>query len=163
MKKILTVVLCVLALGITAGQAQVRQGQTAVGANLVYGSRTESLGLGARFQYGILDHVRAEVGFNHFFEHNHMAIWDVNLNGHYLIGLLQERLQVYPIGGLNYTMLDYKGIDNYKGEENHIGLNVGAGVEYELTEHLGVNMEYRHTIVRKVAQGVVALGINYKF
>ena len=44
-----------------------------------------------------------------------------------------------------------------------MGLNVGAGVEYELNEHFGVNLEYRHTIIRKVDQGVIGLGVNYKF
>ena len=50
-----------------------------------------------------------------------------------------------------------------KGEENHVGLNLGAGIEYEVNEHFGVNLEYRHTIIRKVDQGVVSLGLNYKF
>ena len=157
MKKILTLV-CLMMLGLGAAQAQVHQGETAVGANLVYGSEIESLGLGARFQYGVLDQLRAEVGFNGFFEHNHVSWWDVNLNAHYLIGLWNEQLYVYPLAGLNYTMAKAGDV-----ESNHIGLNLGAGVEYELNEHWGVNVEYRHTIVRKVDQGVIGLGINYKF
>ncbi len=140
MKKILTLV-CALMLGIGFAQAQVHQGETAVGLNLVYGSEIESLGIGPRFQYGILDQLRAEVGINYFFEHNHMSWWDVNINAHYLVGLWNERLFIYPLAGLNYTMVDFKGDLNEKGEENHVGLNLGAGVEYELTEHFGVNLE----------------------
>ena len=162
MKKILTLV-CALMLGIGFAQAQVHQGETAVGLNLVYGSEIESLGIGPRFQYGILDQLRAEVGLNYFFKHVHMSGWDVNINAHYLVGLWNERLFIYPLAGLNYTMVDYKGDLNEKGEENHVGLNLGAGVEYELTEHFGVNLEYRHTIIRKVDQGVIGLGLNYKF
>ena len=128
-----------------------------------YGSRIESMGIGARFQYGILDQLRTEVGFNYFFEHKHMSCWDVNINAHYLVGLANDRFYIYPLAGLNYTMIDYKGEHNEKGEENHIGLNLGAGLEYELTEHFGVNLEYRHTIIRKVDQGVIGLGLNYKF
>lgn len=160
MKKFFTIV-CALMLGMGVAQAQVHQGETAVGANLVYGSEIESLGLGARFQYGILDQLRAEVGFNGFFEHKHTSWWDVNINAHYLLGLWNEQLYFYPLVGLNYTMTKVK-IDG-SDEENHIGMNVGAGVEYELNEHFGVNLEYRHTIVRKVDQGVIGLGINYKF
>jgi len=167
MRKILTLV-CALTLALAA-QAQVQQGETAVGANLVYGSEIESLGLGARFQYGILDQLRAEVGFNGYFEHNHTTWWEVNLNAHYLLNLYQQRLYFYPIGGLNYTMANHK--ESYerggkwyeKGEENHIGLNVGCGFEYELDPHFGVTLEYRHTIVRKVDQGVFGVGLNYKF
>ena len=162
MKKILTIV-CLLMLGMGVGNAQVHQGETAVGANLVYGSEIKSMGLGARFQYGILDQLRAEVGFNGFFEHDHTSCWDVNLNAHYLVGLYNDQLFIYPLAGLNYTMVNYKGEKNSLGEENHIGLNLGAGVEYEFTEHWGVNLEYRHTIVRKVDQGVIGVGVNYKF
>jgi len=162
MNKILTL-MCALMLGLGVAQAQVGKGETAVGANLVYGSEIESLGLGARFQYGILDNIRAEVGFNGFFEHDHRGWWEVNLNGHYLVGLWQQRLFVYPIGGINYTMMSYKGELKDLGEENHIGLNVGAGFEYELDDHLGAFVEYRHTIVRKVDQGVFGVGLNYKF
>jgi len=162
MKKILFLV-CAMMLGLGVAQAQVHQGETAAGVNLVYGSEIENLGIGARFQYGVLDQLRAEVGFNYFFEKNHMSWWDVNINAHYLLGLWNEQLYIYPIAGLNYTMVDYKGEHNSKGEENHIGLNLGAGIEYELNEHFGVNFEYRHTIIRKVDQGVFGLGLNYKF
>ena len=160
MKKILAII-CTMMLGMGFAQAQVHQGETAAGVNLIYGSEIESLGLGARFQYGILDQLRAEVGFNGFFEHKHTSWWDVNVNAHYLLGLWNEQLYFYPLVGLNYTMTKVK-ID-HSDEENHIGMNVGAGVEYELNEHFGVNLEYRHTIVRKVDQGVIGLGINYKF
>ena len=162
MKKILTLV-CMMMLGMGFAQAQVHQGETAVGANLVYGSEIENLGVGARFQYGIMDQLRAEVGLNYFFEKNHLSWWDVNINAHYLVGLWNDQLYIYPLAGVNYTMVDYKGDLNDKGEENHIGLNLGAGIEYELNEHFGVNFEYRHTIIRKVDQGVFGLGINYKF
>ena len=162
MKKIFTFV-CLLMLGVGVSNAQVHKGETAAGINLAYGSEIESLGLGARFQYGILDQLRAEVGFNGFFEHDHTSCWDVNLNAHYLVGLYNDQLFIYPLAGLNYTMVNYKGEKNSLGEENHIGLNLGAGVEYEFTEHWGVNLEYRHTIVRKVDQGVIGVGVNYKF
>ena len=162
MKKILTLV-CAMMLGIGFANAQVHQGETAVGLNLVYGSEIENLGVGARFQYGVLDQLRTEVGFNYFFEKNHMSWWDVNINAHYLLGLWNDKLFIYPLAGINYTMVDFKGDLNDMGEENHVGLNLGAGVEYELDEHFGVNFEYRHTIIRTVDQGVFGLGINYKF
>ena len=93
MKKLLSIA-CALMLGMGIGQAQVHQGQTAAGLNLVYGSEIESLGIGARFQYGILDQLRGEVGLNYFFEHNHMSWWDVNINAHYLVGLKSDQFYI---------------------------------------------------------------------
>lgn len=160
MKKIFTFV-CLLMLGVGVSNAQVQQGETAAGITLSYGSEIKSLGLGARFQYGILDHLRAEVGFNGFFEHDHKSWWDVNINAHYLLNLRNEQLYIYPIAGLNYTMKNDK---KEKDEDNHIGLNLGAGIEYAFTEHWGANLEYRHTIIRgNLSQGVFSLGVNYKF
>ncbi|MBR1882627.1 MAG: porin family protein [Muribaculaceae bacterium] len=165
MKKVI-VFACVAVLALVAS-AQVRQHETAVGANLIYGSEIERVGLGARFQYGILDQLRAEVGFNGFVKNHDTSWWDVNLNAHYLLSISQDKFYVYPITGLNYTMVSTKiklAEGNKKSvEDNHIGLNLGAGVEYELNEHWGVNAEYRHTIIRKVDQGVFGVGINYKF
>jgi len=171
MKKILTLV-CALVLGMGVSQAQVHEAQTAAGVNLVYGTEIESMGVGARFQYGVLDQLRTEVGFNYFFEHKHTTWWDVNINAHYLLSLWNQQLYFYPLVGLNYTMvkhgrhteiIDGTSVEIGSDEDNHIGLNVGAGLEYELNEHFGVNLEYRHTIIRKVDQGVIGLGINYKF
>jgi outer membrane protein X len=171
MKKILTFV-CLLMLGMGVGSAQVQKNETAAGVNLVYGSRIESMGIGARFQYGILDQLRTEVGFNYFFEHNHNTCWDVNINAHYLLNVWNQKLYIYPLVGINYTMMKYgrhtEIIDGVSrevpsDEDNHIGFNVGLGAEYELTDHIGVNLEYRHTIIRSVDQGVIGAGINYKF
>ena len=168
MKKIFTFV-CLLMLGVGVSNAQVHQGETAAGITLSYGSEIESLGLGARFQYGILDQLRAEVGFNGFFEHDHTSCWEVNINAHYLLNVWNQKVYIYPIVGINYTMMKYGRHTEEDGtvvasdEDNHIGFNVGLGAEYELTEHFGVNFEYRHTIVRKVDQGVFSLGVNYKF
>ncbi len=168
MKKILTLI-CALVLGMGVSQAQVHEAQTAVGANLVYGTEIKSPGVGARFQYGILDQLRTEVGFNYFFEHKKNSCWDVNINAHYLLNVWNQKVYIYPIVGINYTMMKYGRHTEEDGtvvasdEDNHIGFNVGLGAEYELTDHIGVNLEYRHTIIRSVDQGVIGAGINYKF
>ena len=80
----------------------------------------------------------------------------------YLVGLYKEKLYIYPLLGLNYTMATFED-DHEKTEKNHVGLNLGAGAEYEITEHIGVKFEYRHTIIRKVDQGIFTIGANYKF
>ncbi len=167
MKKIITLV-CALVIGVGFANAQVHQGETAAGINLVYGSEIESMGIGARFQYGVLDQLRAEVGFNYFFEHNHLSWWDVNVNAHWLVGLWNEQLYIYPLAGVNYTMVNDKNPTERHpegpGQKNYIGLNVGGGFEYEIDENWGVNLDYRHTISGgNYDQGVFGLGVNYKF
>ncbi len=157
MKKTVLMALLML-LSVCGAQAQVQQGNIAVGAKVVYGSLTESFGFGGRFQYGLFDNVRLEGNFNCFAKHKHISCWDLNMNAEYLLGVWQDKVYLYPIAGMNVTFAELAGDD-----ENHVGLNLGAGVEYEITEHIGVSAEYRHTIIKDVDQGVFGIGVNYKF
>jgi len=161
MKKIITLV-CLIALGVSLCQAQTRKGEMAVGAKMVYGSWVKSLGLGGRFQYGLLDQVRLEGDFDIFFKHDGKSCADLDLNAHYLLGLWRNQLYLYPIVGLNYTIAS-RTVNGVKDDENHLGLNLGAGIEYEITPHWAGVFEYRHTVVKRVNQGIIALGVNYKF
>lgn len=172
MKKILAITLAIV-LGASAAMAQAYKGDVAAGVNLNYGSKIENLGLGAKFQYTIIDHLRAEVGFNYFFKKNYESMWDANLNAHYLINVYQEKLYLYPIVGLNFSSLsfDEKGFNKEFGVDpnvehddiNRFGLNLGAGAQYQITEKIGIMLEYRHTILKDIDQGVFSLGASYKF
>ena len=172
MKKILALV-CMALLSTAASFAQVEKGDVAAGVNLLYGSGIESMGLGAKFQYTIIDHVRAEVGFNYFFKKDFQSMWDANVNAHYLINVYQDKLFLYPIVGLCFASVsfDEKGAAKKWGLEaegkyddvNRFGLNLGAGAEYLINEHIGITLEYRHTIMKKIDQGVFGIGANYKF
>jgi len=164
MKKILSLVACLLTLGLGVANAQVYQGEMAAGAQLTYGTWSSSPGLGVRFQYAPWDHIRGSLEVDGFFKHDHKTCWDVNLNAHYVLNLWQERLRFYPLLGLNYTMTTHKWSERDPAdEENHVGLNVGAGLEYGITDHLNAFFQYRHTIVRVVDQGIFAAGVTYRF
>ena len=159
MKKFLAI-LCAAIIGVGAAYAEAPQrGDFAAGASINYGNLTKSFGFGFRAQYNpFIDNLRGEVSFNYFSKHNHVSAWDINLNAHYLIGLWAQRLYIYPIAGLNYTMAS---IDH--DEENHVGLNLGAGAQFAIAERVNLFFEYRHTIERKIDQGVVSLGATYRF
>lgn len=160
MKKLLSLVCAVcLFSGMAFAQSEVDKGQAAVGTQLVYGSNIESLGLGARFMYNPINHLRAEAGFNVYFKRDHQSMFDVNLNAHYLIGVYQEKLYLYPIAGLCFASTHSDVIEDF----NRFGLNLGAGAEYLVSERVGLTLEYRHTIMKTIDQGVFSIGANYKF
>ena len=175
MKKFLTFAIALI-LGMGASQAQDLQGESAVGIKLMYGTEIESMGIGVDYQYCFIDHLRGEVGFNYFFEHDHVNWMDVNVNAHYVFSMMDHKLFLYPLVGLNYTMAKVKvpeyviseegeiiSTKSVSYEENHIGLNVGAGAEYKFNDHFSAGLEYRHTIIRKVDQGVIGLNLHYHF
>lgn len=165
MKKILTL-LCVALLGFAAANAQAYKGKPAVGAFIGYGSLNKNVALGIRAQYGIIDHLRIEASFTSFFKKKvniegiklSRSVYDLNINVHYLFGVYDDKLFLYPLAGMSYTMSNLDGIDN-----NHLGLNLGAGAEYSINDHWAANLEYRHTIIKDIDQSVVTAGVNYKF
>lgn len=172
MKKIFAII-CAAIMGVASANAQAEKGDLAVGANIVYGSEIKNMGVGARVQYNPLDHVRAEFGMNYFFQKDYVNMWDVNLNAEYLISVYNHRLYLYPIVGLSFAKTSFDADkfrkdhamdpDVKKFDDKAFGLNLGAGAEYSLTEHIGVTLEYRHSIMKDIDQGVFGIGANYKF
>ena len=164
MKRIMLLALG-LVLGLAVASAQAHEpGEMAVGGLVVYGSDIENVGLGGFFQYCILEQVRGEAGYNFYFPKHDANFSEFNINAHYLLSLWEEKLYLFPIAGLNYSFTSLKDkILDHNYEENHIGLNLGCGVEYQYDDHIGFTARYRHTLVRKVDQGVFELGACYKF
>lgn len=172
MKKIITLI-CVAIMGIGCANAQAEKGDFAVGANIVYGSGIKNMGVGARVQYNPLNSVRTEFGMNYFFQKDYVNMWDMNLNAEYLIGLFEHKVYLYPIVGLSFAKqsFDYEGFmkdhgmepDKKKFDDKAFGLNLGAGAEYRFNEHVGFTLEYRHSIMKDIDQGVIGIGANYKF
>ncbi len=162
MKKLFAfLVAAIVSIGVAHAEAP-EPGNFAAGINFNYGNLTESFGFGIRGQYTIINNLRGEVAVNYFTKHKGVKAWDVNINAQYLVALWSDKLFIYPLAGLNYTMATFNE-EGIKDEENHVGLNLGAGAEYSITENVNLFLEYRHTIERKIDQGVFALGATYRF
>lgn len=172
MKKIIAII-CATIMSIGAANAQVEKSDFAIGANLLYGSGIKSMGFGGRIQYTPVNHVRAEMSLNYFFQKDYVSMWDINLNAEYLVNLYQHKFYIYPIVGLSFakTSFDAKKFYNDHGletdptkfDDKAFGLNLGAGLEYRLTDHVGLSLEYRHSLMKHIDQGVLGIGANYKF
>lgn len=156
MKKI---ILLALAITMGMGVAMAQKGQMAAGGNILYGSEINSIGLGAKFQYGILEKLRGEAGFNYYFPNNGFHMWDLNLNAHYLFNIA-DKFSAYPLAGLTVVNKSYTDED---ASITRFGLNLGGGCEYEVTPNMSVNAEFKYSIVSTIDQAVIALGAVYKF
>lgn len=153
------------------GTAMAQKGEMAGGVQLNYGSEIESLGIGAKFQYGITDAIRVEPSFNYFFGKNSFNMFDFNLNAHYLFKVA-NKVNAYPLAGLGYTSWEIGGIeiddDDFEVESESsrsgkIAVNLGAGIEYQLTNKLAVNAELKYQIISNFNQLVFGVGMTYKF
>lgn len=177
MKK-LFVLMSFMALGMSFAFAQ--KGEKAVGVNLGYGTEISNLGIGAKFQYGITDAIRAEASFDYFLKKDFLSMWDINLNAHYLFPVA-DKFKVYPLVGLTYTNWKLDGFDISYGFDDEeldgygdevstdssntgkFGVNLGAGAEYAITDRLNINFEVKYQLISDFNQAVFGVGVAYKF
>jgi outer membrane protein X len=146
-------------------------GDVAAGVNLAagFGNEFTNVGIGAKFQYNVTAPVRAEGSFTFFPKKDGLGMWDLSVNGHYLIGIPSvSNFTVYPVAGLGLTGYTGGGgggeyewqnpitgeweREEYESEEGEggtytvLGLNLGGGAEYKLTDRIRVNAELKYRI-----------------
>lgn len=137
-----------------------QQGSTWLGANVNYGMHSDykNLGFGAKVQYEFIDDLRAEVAFNYFLEKDHCTMWDANLNLQYLIHA--GNLTIYPLAGL--TLLESKvKVLGVSASDSNFGANLGAGIEFPLTDAVKLNLEGKYQIVKDWDRPVISAGISF--
>jgi len=162
MKKLLLLV-CAAVMSLSASA---QAGDKALGAQLVFGSETNNIGLGVKGQYYFTDQLRGEASVDYFFKNKGVSMWDINANVHYLFDVA-NKVKVYPLAGLGYTnwsyKLEYDNVTLAKGTDGRLAVNLGGGAEYELTKDLSVNAELKYQIVSHYNQLVLGVGVAYKF
>ena len=163
MKKLLLLV-CAAVMSLSASA---QAGDKALGAQLVFGSETNNIGLGVKGQYYFTDQLRGEASVDYFFKNKGFSMWDINANVHYLFDVA-NKVKVYPLAGLGYTNWSYKyeypGHSVIEGSDGRLAINLGGGAEYELTKDLSVNAELKYQIVsNNYSQLVLGVGVAYKF
>lgn len=174
MKK-LFVLMSFIALGL--GSVFAQKGEKAIGVNLGYGTEISNLGIGAKFQYGITDAIRAEASFDYFLKKDFVSMWDINVNAHYLFPVA-DKFKIYPLVGLTYTSWKFDGgdidadwedldIDEDMSTESSttgkFGVNLGAGAEYSINPKLSLNFEVKYQLISDFNQALFNVGIAYKF
>ena len=170
MKKLLLLV-CAAVMSLSASA---QAGDKALGAQLVFGSETNNIGLGVKGQYYFTDQLRGEASVDYFFKNKGVSMWDINANVHYLFDVA-NKVKVYPLAGLGYTNWSYtndvivieengnKRTTEFKGSNGRLAINLGGGAEYELTKDLSVNAELKYQIISNYSQLALGVGVAYKF
>ncbi len=159
MKKFYLVAILLVAIG-TSTSAQLLR-TTAV--SLDYGSYSEGLGIGFRYQHPLGDHFRLAPNFTYYFKSNEKNGWALNADLHYLIGLENEKAHLYPILGLGVVSIKYHSGDRDGMSKNGYGANVGFGAQYMLFKQIGVFGEAKYAMLTGTDQLAIGIGIGYHF
>lgn len=157
MKKFLVLVLALVGMT-TMTQAQTK-GDMEAGVQFAYGTGDSfsNVGIGAKFRYTIVDNVRIEPSFTYFLKKDYVSMWDVSANAHYLFGL-NDRFTLYPLAGIGIT-----GVKVGDASDSEFGVNLGGGVDYDLSQNLVLNGELKYKIGGDWDRLIISVGVTYKF
>ncbi len=146
------------------GSAFAQQGKQAVGGSLSYGTETESVGIGAKYQYNITNEIRIEPSMDYFFKNNGLSMFDINANVHYLVPIASN-VKIYPLAGFTFTSWHQDlGIgEGFGASTSKFGVNLGAGMEFALDRNWSMNFEVKYQLISDLDQAVFNLGVAYSF
>ena len=154
-------------------QAQTQRGDMAAGANLTvgFGDSYTNVGLGVKYQYNVIDYLRLEPNFNYYFKKDNLSMWDLSVNVHYLF-TLYEGLNFYPLAGIGVAggkmhgfdlLKEYLGWLDIDNTITNFIFNIGAGLEYMVTQDISVNVEYKYRVCDDLNRSLLSFGVAYHF
>lgn len=175
MKKLLLSI-CLLLVGFT-GYAQDKGDMAAgitlgVAPSLEKGSSVTNFGIGAKYQYNVLEQVRLEGDLEYWFKDHTIDVFDISANVQYLFPV-GSRINIYPTLGIGYAHIgggvkvpdwaeDY--VSNADGGSGSRFLfNLGVGVEYAINYSLKMGLEIKYQYLKDFGRLPIQVGVTYQF
>lgn len=126
-------------------------------ANVLYGSKIESIGFGLTFNLTGQKH-EFSPSINVYVPKGGMNLVDINLDYHRLFGI-GEKIKVFPIIGFSLNSWSGNGIE----AETKAGANFGFGGRYDLNDRFDVGFQFKYAAMSSSgSQSVPMLTIAYK-
>lgn len=166
MKKTLFVFAAVL----IAGMGQLfAQDSNRIGAQLIYGTEINTLGIGAIAEFPVAERMAISPSFSFYFPKDQgfvkTSAFEINGNLNYTF-VEENSLLFYGIGGINYTNYKVKsnlpGVPNSSISTGDIGLNLGVGANFEVGQSFLPFAEVKY-VVGGLDQLVLAGGVKFNF
>ncbi len=147
------------------------QAQIAIGGGLGYNEKISGPGITAKAEFNITDEITVSPGITYFFGNNlygfNQNTLAVDANAHYFFPILENKLKIYPLLGVNYS--NYKSgasyysyyYETYEVSDSAFGVNIGAGGRWQFSEKLSVYLEPKY-VVSDYEQVIVNAGILFQ-
>jgi opacity protein-like surface antigen len=97
-----------------------------------------NIGIGANIGYMLTNNIRGVGEFNYFLKKDGVSYWNLEANVEYLFKVGGD-FTIYPLIGLDFLGQSWDG-----GSDTRLGLNLGAGVEYPIADHLKLRGEFNY-------------------
>lgn len=146
------------------------QAQISVGGGLGYNEKISAPGVTLKGVFNITDNIAISPSGSYFFGNQlygyKRSIISGDVNAHYYFDIIESKLKVYPVAGVNFS--SYKtggrynnGLFTYSTREitdNAFGGNIGAGATWAFSEKLKVYLEPKY-VVSDYSQVVINAGV----
>jgi len=140
-------------------------------AGLTFQTEIKKAGIQVKGLYQVTEKISGAAGINFIFTENapgiKTSLTEINLDGHYTL-LEKDQFSFYPLAGLNFTRskvsFDSQFIGDFAGSATKLGLNIGGGIIFPISEVISFVAEAKAVIASENASrlGFYA-GANYKF
>lgn len=153
---------------VAAGNAFAQKGKMAVGADLSvnpsvstpFDSRT-NFGIGAKFQYGLTNAIRADIDMDYLFKAGENRQFDAIANIHYLFDI-GRGCNMYPLVGVGYARVMADGLPSTISDNKFL-FNAGLGIETYSQPHLKFFLEVKYQYVKDWQKVPIQAGVAYVF
>lgn len=149
-----------------------RQGDMSVVGGLGYQSNYGRFGISGQYRYYLSNVIRVAPDITFFFPKDKVTGLDINLNLHYVINMNEARFTFYPLAGIGMqnnfygkqTVIaaDGQPVETDSRSKTNLGVNLGAGITYNLTPRSYLNLEGKFMFGDQ-DNAVFMLGYGWRF
>lgn len=148
------------------------QAQISIGGGLGYNAEISGPGVTGKAEFNITEEIAVSPGVTYFFGSSlygfNRNVLSVDANAHYFFEIIESKLKIYPLLGLNYSNYN-SGSSTYYGyyygtskvSNSAFGANIGAGARWAFSEKLSVYLEPKY-VASNFDQVVINAGVLYQ-
>ncbi|PKQ69023.1 hypothetical protein BZG01_01580 [Labilibaculum manganireducens] len=125
------------------------------GAGLKYATDISTMGIEAKGVYLASDTWEIAPAFTYYLKKNNLNWSTLDFDAHYVFSA-DDKNTFYAIGGLNMTFLKYTyegyevlegfGSDSGSVSDSNVGLNIGVGSRFAISDKMYFNADLKYTI-----------------
>lgn len=148
---------------------QAQEKKIFAGGGVAYATDLNNIGFLAKGLYQFTPQWEAEGSFTYFLKKNYVNWSALDFNAHYLF-YKKEKIAAYGLAGLDILFWKIKfdtdeyGVwgDALNTSSSNIGLNLGTGMRYQLSDKIYLNPELKYT-VGNASYLSISVGLLYNF
>lgn len=145
---------------LVSGSVYAQDTKNSLQANILYGSKIETVGFGFTFNLTGKKH-EFSPSLNVYLPKNDIKVREINFDYHRLYGI-GNKIKVFPIVGFALSVWD-TNIESTDTNETKFGVNLGIGGRYDINEKFHAGFQFKYgAMTESASQSVPMLTIAYK-